>query len=66
MHWLALHARSTGQRWGGWGAMLALLGLHWGQATDPLDCAARPRSSAKMGGSVALALLGAVHLAWFA
>jgi hypothetical protein len=49
MHWLALHARGPGQRWGG-GAVLALLGLRWGRASDALACTVRLQSSAKMGG----------------
>jgi hypothetical protein len=65
MCWLALQAHGPGQR-GGVGAALALLGSCWGWAADALICTACLRSSAKMGGAVALALLGLVCLAQFA
>ncbi len=62
---LALHPRGPGQRQGV-GAVLALLGLHWGWAADALACAACLQPSAKRwGGSVGLASLGLDCLAWF-
>jgi hypothetical protein len=63
--WLGLHPCGLGRRWGG-GAVLASQGSRWGWAADALACAACSPSSAKMGGgSVTLALLGSVCLAWF-